>query len=61
MGTASGEVASRAALAAEGVNAGDRVAGLLPNIPEAVAAMLASVSLGAVWSSASPDFGVRGA
>ena len=56
-----GEVASfRAALAAEGVNAGDRVAGLLPNIPEAVAAMLATLSLGAVWSSASPDFGVRG-
>ena len=55
------EVASfRAALAAEGVNAGDRVAGLLPNIPEAVAAMLATLSLGAVWSSASPDFGVRG-
>ena len=50
----------RAALAAEGVNAGDRVAGLLPNIPEAVAAMLATLSLGAVWSSASPDFGVRG-
>ena len=48
------------ALAALGVGPGDRVAGLLPNIPEAVAAMLAAVSLGAVWSSASPDFGVRG-
>jgi acetoacetyl-CoA synthetase len=48
------------ALAALGVGPGDRVAGLLPNIPEAVAAMLATVSLGAVWSSASPDFGVRG-
>ena len=43
-----------------GVGPGDRVAGLLPNLPEAVAAMLATISLGAVWSSASPDFGVRG-
>jgi len=48
------------ALAALGIGPGDRVAGLLPNIPEAIAAMLATVSLGAVWSSASPDFGVRG-
>ena len=48
------------ALAAEGVGQGDRVAGLLPNLPEAIAAMLATISLGAVWSSASPDFGVRG-
>ena len=48
------------ALAALGVGPGDRVAGLLPNLPEAVAAMLATISLGAVWSSASPDFGVRG-
>lgn len=48
------------ALAALGVGEGDRVAGLLPNIPEAVAGMLATASLGAVWSSASPDFGVRG-
>lgn len=47
------------ALRASGVGPGDRVAGLLPNRPEAVAAMLATVSLGAVWSSASPDFGVR--
>ncbi len=45
------------ALAAAGVEAGDRVAGLLPNVPEAAAAMLATASLGAVWSSASPDFG----
>jgi acetoacetyl-CoA synthetase len=43
-----------------GVQAGDRVAGFLPNIPEAVIAMLATASLGAVWSSCSPDFGVRG-
>ena len=47
------------ALAAAGVGPGDRVAALLPNRPEAVAAMLAAVSLGAVWSSASPDFGAR--
>ncbi len=47
-------------LVALGVGEGDRVAGLLPNIPEAVAAMLATTSLGAVWSSASPDFGVNG-
>ena len=40
-----------------GVKAGDRVAGFLPNIPEAVIAMLASVSLGAIWSSCSSDFG----
>ena len=49
-----------AALRAEGVRAGDRVAGFLPNIPEAVIAMLATTSLGAVWSSCSPDFGVEG-
>lgn len=47
------------ALAAAGVGVGDRVAGLLPNRPEAIAAMLAAVSLGATWSSASPDFGTR--
>jgi acetoacetyl-CoA synthetase len=43
-----------------GVQPGDRVAGYLPNLPEAVVAMLAAASLGAVWSSCSPDFGVRG-
>jgi acetoacetyl-CoA synthetase len=43
-----------------GVQKGDRVAGYLPNIPEAVVAMLATASLGAVWSSCSPDFGVNG-
>ncbi len=47
-------------LAAAGVTAGDRVAAYLPNLPEAIAAMLAAASLGAVWSSASPDFGVQG-
>jgi acetoacetyl-CoA synthetase len=49
-----------AALRAEGVVPGDRVAGYLPNMPEAVIAMLACASLGAVWSSCSPDFGVQG-
>lgn len=43
-----------------GVGPGDRVAGFITNIPEAVIAMLATVSLGAVWSSSSPDFGVKG-
>ena len=48
------------ALADVGVGKGDRVAGYLPNLPESVAAMLATASLGAVWSSCSPDFGVQG-
>jgi acetoacetyl-CoA synthetase len=48
------------ALAAWGVGPGDRVAGFLPNLPEAVVAMLAATSLGAIWSSCSPDFGTRG-
>ena len=48
------------ALANEGVGPGDRVAGWLPNLPETVIAMLAAVSLGAVWASSSPDFGVQG-
>ena len=39
---------------------GDRVAGFLPNMPETVIAMLATTSLGAVWSSCSPDFGIDG-
>ena len=39
---------------------GDRVAAMLPNLPEAVALMLATTSLGAIWSSCSPDFGERG-
>jgi len=49
-----------AALRASGVGVGDRVAGFMPNIPETVIAMLAAASLGAVWSSCSPDFGVKG-
>ncbi|MDO8605362.1 MAG: acetoacetate--CoA ligase [Phaeospirillum sp.] len=48
------------ALTAAGVGVGDRVAGYLPNLPESVAFMLAASSLGAIWSSASPDFGVQG-
>ncbi|HEX6570784.1 MAG TPA: acetoacetate--CoA ligase, partial [Steroidobacteraceae bacterium] len=43
-----------------GVEPGDRVAGFLPNVPAAVVAMLATASLGATWSSCSPDFGIRG-
>jgi acetoacetyl-CoA synthetase len=49
-----------AAMRAAGVKVGDRVAGFMPNIPETVIAMLAAASLGASWSSCSPDFGVRG-
>ncbi|HVJ12888.1 MAG TPA: AMP-binding protein, partial [Burkholderiales bacterium] len=48
------------ALAEAGVKKGDRVAAYLPNVPEATAALLATASLGAVWSSCSPDFGVQG-
>jgi acetoacetyl-CoA synthetase len=48
------------ALGDAGVQKGDRVAGYLPNVPEATAALLATASLGAVWSSCSPDFGVQG-
>jgi len=48
------------ALADAGVTRGDRVAGYLPNLPETIIAMLAATSLGATWSSCSPDFGVRG-
>ena len=44
----------------QGVGEGDRVAGFLPNMPETIIAMLATASLGAIWSSASPDFGVQG-
>jgi acetoacetyl-CoA synthetase len=43
-----------------GIQAGDRVAGYLPNLPETVIAMLSATTLGAVWSSCSPDFGVQG-
>lgn len=47
-------------LKAAGVKKGDRVAAVLPNMPEACMAMLAVSSIGAIWSSASPDFGVQG-
>jgi len=49
-----------ATLARLGVRSGDRVAAYLPNVPESVVAMLASASLGAVWSSAAPDMGPLG-
>ncbi|HET7426881.1 MAG TPA: AMP-binding protein, partial [Gemmatimonadales bacterium] len=52
--------AAAAAFAALGVGTGDRVAGFLPNLPETIVAMLAAASLGATWSSCSPDFGVQG-
>ena len=56
-----GEVArAGAALREFGVEAGDRVAAIMPNMPESIAAMLAAASIGAVWSSCSPDFGVQG-
>ena len=48
------------ALHARGIGPGDRVAGFLPNLPETVIAMLATASLGAIWSSCSPDFGANG-
>jgi len=47
-------------LRACGVQRGDRVGGFVPNIPEAIIAMLASASIGAIWSSCSPDFGISG-
>ena len=49
-----------AGLRAAGLREGDRVGGFLPNCPEAVVAALATASLGAIWSSCSPDFGVNG-
>ena len=50
-----------AGLKAIGVVAGDRVAALMPNIPLTIIAMLATTSIGAVWSSCSPDFGAQAA
>ncbi len=50
----------RQGLESLGIGPGDRVAGLMPNMPETLVAMLATASLGAIWSSASPDFGVQG-
>ncbi|HEX5579613.1 MAG TPA: acetoacetate--CoA ligase [Candidatus Limnocylindria bacterium] len=50
---------ARAGLQRLGVGRGDRVAGYLPNVPEALVAVLATASLGAVWTSCAPEFGVR--
>jgi acetoacetyl-CoA synthetase len=55
------EVARAAdALREAGVGEGDRVAAILPNMPEAIVSVLATASIGAVWSSCSPDFGAQG-
>ncbi|MDM9626453.1 acetoacetate--CoA ligase [Rhizobium sp. S152] len=48
------------AMKAEGIGPGDRVAAMMPNVPETVAFMLAAASIGAIWSSCSPDFGEQG-
>jgi acetoacetyl-CoA synthetase len=50
---------ARAALQGAGVGPGDRVVAYVPNVPEALVAFLATASLGAIWSSCSPDFGAR--
>jgi acetoacetyl-CoA synthetase len=52
--------AAASALKQSGVKPGDRVAAFIPNMPEAVIAMLATTSLGGIWSSCSPDFGIKG-
>jgi acetoacetyl-CoA synthetase len=44
----------------QGIQPGDRIVAFMPNVPEAIIAMLAAVSIGAVWSSCSPDFGLQG-
>ncbi len=49
-----------AGMRAMGIRAGDRVAGFMPNMPETVVAMLSAASIGALWSSCSPDFGIKG-
>ena len=43
-----------------GIQQGDRIAGFMPNMPETIIAMLAAASIGAIWSSSSPDFGIKG-
>ena len=50
---------ARAGLMSVGIREGDRVAAYLPNIPEAIIAFLATASLGAIWSSCAPEFGVQ--
>lgn len=55
------EVAKTAtSLKALDIKKGDRVVGFVPNMPESIIAMLAAASLGAIWSSCSPDFGIKG-
>jgi acetoacetyl-CoA synthetase len=55
------QVASVAAsLRKFGIEPGDRIAGYMPNLPETIVAMLATTSIGAIWSSCSPDFGING-
>ncbi|RZO20997.1 MAG: acetoacetate--CoA ligase [SAR92 clade bacterium] len=49
-----------AAMRSVGVECGDRVAGFMPNVAQTVVAMLATTSIGAIWSSCSPDFGING-
>ncbi len=48
------------ALRRMGIQKGDRVAGFMPNMPETIIAMLATTSIGAIWSSSSPGFGIKG-
>ena len=48
------------AMSATGVKQGDRIAAFMPNMPETIIFMLATASLGAIWSSCSPDFGIQG-
>jgi acetoacetyl-CoA synthetase len=55
-----GVAACAAALRKEGIQPGDRVAGYVPNLPEAIVAALGAAAVGAVWSSCSPDFGAQG-
>ena len=57
-----GEAVARAAeaLRQAGVGVGDRVGAILPNMPESIVSVLATASIGAVWSSCSPDFGAQG-
>ncbi|MBL8489886.1 MAG: AMP-binding protein, partial [Rhodocyclaceae bacterium] len=49
-----------AAMKADGIQAGDRIAAYMPNMPETLITMLAAASIGAIFTSASPDFGVQG-
>ncbi|MCU0598146.1 MAG: acetoacetate--CoA ligase [Desulfobacterales bacterium] len=49
-----------ASLKALGIKPGERIVGFMPNMPQAIIAMLAAVSMGATWSSCSPDFGIKG-